>query len=87
MTAKIVTANGNTAGIDMALAIVKKSIYQRLKRWQRLHTRVMLDMQYDPQPPVAGGSIEKTEPAVYKALQELYDYFSVADSVKAIPIQ
>ncbi len=84
---KIVTASGNTAGIDMALAIVKKVFTGDLNDGKDYTQGVMLDLQYDPHPPVAGGSIEKTEPAVYNALQELYDYFSLADSVKALPIQ
>lgn len=83
---KIITANGVTAGIDMALAIVKKVFAHDRQDGKDYTQGVMLDMQYDPHPPVIGGSLENTEPVVFTALQELYDFYEVPKLVKAIPV-
>jgi len=84
---KLVTANGVTAGIDMALAIVKKVFSHDLNNGKDYTQAVMLDLQYDPNPPVRGGSPEKTEPAVFDAMQFMYDYYDLANAVKQVPIQ
>lgn len=84
---KLVTANGVTAGIDMALAIVKKVFSNDLNDGQDFTQSVMLDLQYDPKPPVKGGSPETTEPVVFEMMQFMYDYYDLANSVKKISIQ
>ncbi|MEM6361264.1 MAG: hypothetical protein AAF731_14320 [Bacteroidota bacterium] len=33
----------------------------------------MLDMEYDPAPPVNGGTPEKTKPSVYQMMLSMYD--------------
>lgn len=82
---KLITANGVTAGIDMALALVKKVFAHDLNNGEDYTQAVMLDLQYDPDPPVRGGSPEKTEPVVYNGMTFMYDYYKLADAVKQIP--
>lgn len=84
---KLITANGVTAGIDMALAIVKKVFANDLNNGEDYTQAVMLDLQYDPDAPVRGGSPEKTEPAVFDGMQYMYDFYDLANAVKQIPIQ
>jgi transcriptional regulator GlxA family with amidase domain len=65
------TSAGVTAGMDMALAIVRDI-------WGDAYTQaVMLDLEYDPAPPVAGGSPERTEPKVFRMMQAMYDLGAV----------
>ncbi|MFM8834174.1 MAG: DJ-1/PfpI family protein, partial [Cytophagales bacterium] len=48
------TSAGVTAGMDMSLAILHDN-------WGERYTQgVMLDMEYDPAPPISGGTPEKT---------------------------
>lgn len=61
------TSAGVTAGMDMSLAIIK-DIYG-----DNYTQGVMLDMEYDPQPPIAGGSPNKTKPEVFNMIQTMYD--------------
>jgi putative intracellular protease/amidase len=82
---KIVTAAGVTAGIDMSLALVKKLFHNDLADGKDFTQAVMLDLQYDPKPPVAGGSPENTDPYVYEGMLEMYDSFGLGDFVKSIP--
>lgn len=84
---KLVTANGVTAGIDMALAIVKKVFSHDQTNGEDFTQAVMLDLQYDPDAPVRGGSPEKTDPYVYEGMIFMYDFFDLGNSVKQIPIQ
>lgn len=61
------TAAGVTAGIDMALAILNDN-------WGERYTQgVMLDMEYDPSPPIAGGTPEKTGWLVRWMVKAMYD--------------
>jgi len=61
------TSAGVTAGMDMSLAIMNEI-------WGESYTQgVMLDMEYDPQPPIVGGSLEKTPPEVYHMMKTMYD--------------
>ncbi|TQV70745.1 DJ-1/PfpI family protein [Exilibacterium tricleocarpae] len=61
------TSAGVTAGMDMSLAIVNDI-------WGEKYTQgVMLDMEYDPAPPVRGGSIEKTDKDVLQMMTQMYD--------------
>lgn len=61
------TSAGVTAGMDMSLAIMKE-IYG-----DKYAQAIMLDMEYDPQPPLEGGSPEKTNWAVGWLMKEMYD--------------
>ncbi len=84
---KIWTASGVTAGIDMALAMVQKVFTKDLNDGKDYTQSVMLDLQYDPKPPIVGGSPENTEPSVFDAMQSMYDLFNLNNLVKEIPVQ
>lgn len=61
------TSAGVTAGMDMSLAILADN-------WGNTYTQgVMLDMEYDPQPPIEGGSPEKTSYMVNWMMKSMYD--------------
>ena len=61
------TSAGVTAGMDMSLAILKDN-------WgERFAQGVMLDMEYDPAPPMEGGSPEKTGWLVKWMMKAMYD--------------
>lgn len=61
------TSAGVTAGMDMSLAILKDN-------WgERFAQGVMLDMEYDPTPPMEGGSPEKTDWLVKWMMKAMYD--------------
>jgi transcriptional regulator GlxA family with amidase domain len=61
------TSAGVTAGIDMSLAIVQDN-------WGDKYAQgVMLDMEYDPAPPIAGGTPEKTNLLVRWMMKAMYD--------------
>jgi transcriptional regulator GlxA family with amidase domain len=61
------TSAGVTAGMDMALAILKDN-------WGEKYAQaVMLDMEYDPAPPIEGGSPEKTGMLVRWMMKSMYD--------------
>lgn len=61
------TSAGVTAGMDMALAILKDN-------WGEKYAQgVMLDMEYDPAPPIVGGSPEKTGWMVEWMMKAMYD--------------
>ncbi|MEM7551012.1 MAG: DJ-1/PfpI family protein [Bacteroidota bacterium] len=61
------TSAGVTAGMDMSLAIMIDIMGEDYAQG------VMLDMEYDPAPPIIGGSPEKTKPDVYKMMLAMYD--------------
>lgn len=61
------TSAGVTAGMDMALAILNDN-------WGERYTQgVMLDMEYDPHPPIQGGTPEKTGWLVEWMMKAMYD--------------
>jgi transcriptional regulator GlxA family with amidase domain len=61
------TSAGVTAGMDMALAIVNDN-------WGEKYTQgIMLDMEYDPHPPIQGGTPEKTGFLVEWMMESMYD--------------
>lgn len=61
------TSAGVTAGMDMSLAILKDN-------WGEKYAQaVMLDMEYDPAPPIEGGSPEKTGKLVMWMMKSMYD--------------
>lgn len=60
------TSAGVTAGLDMSLAILKDN-------WGSNYAQaVMLDLEYDPAPPISGGTPERTDPDVRQMMTELY---------------
>ncbi len=67
------TSAGVTAGMDMSLAIMAELTGKDYTQ------AVMLDMEYDPEPPIEGGSIEKTKPEVLYFMKTMYA--SMADPV------
>ncbi len=74
------TSAGVTAGMDMSLAIMNEI-------WGESYTQgVMLDMEYDPAPPLVGGSPEKTSPEVYEMMLAMYDMGAqpLIDSLDAV---
>ncbi len=84
---KIWTAAGVTAGIDMALAMVKELYKGDMTNGKDFTQAVMLDLQYDPKPPTSGGSKTKSHPYVYSGMEWMYDYFQIIDYVETIPVQ
>lgn len=61
------TAAGVTAGLDMSLAMMNDN-------WGEKFTQgVMLDMEYDPAPPIRGGTPEKTGWLVGWMMKAMYD--------------
>lgn len=61
------TSAGVTAGMDMSLAILNDN-------WGEKYTQgVMLDMEYDPAPPITGGTPEKTGRLVAWMMKAMYD--------------
>ncbi|MDY0071640.1 MAG: TonB-dependent receptor plug domain-containing protein [Thauera sp.] len=61
------TSAGVTAGMDMSLALLNEN-------WgERYAQGVMLDMEYDPAPPIQGGSPEKTSWLVEWMVKAMYD--------------
>jgi putative intracellular protease/amidase len=84
---KLITAAGVTAGIDMALALVKKLFHNDLTDGNDFTQSVMLDLQYDPKPPIKGGSPESSDPYVVEGMRGMYDFYGLGDLVKSIPIQ
>ena len=77
------TSAGVTAGMDMSLAIIK-DVYG-----DNYTQGVMLDMEYDPQPPIAGGSPQKTKPEVFNMMQTMYDMGikPIVDSLERVKIK
>ena len=63
------TSAGVTGSTDMALALVNHWFGKQYTQ------AVMLDMEYDPKPPVQGGTPEKTNKTIAQLMQEMYDFF------------
>ncbi len=61
------TSAGVTAGMDMSLAIMKDIFGDKYAQ------AIMLDMEYDPHPPIEGGTPDKTNWAVNWMMQAMYD--------------
>lgn len=64
---KLWTSAGVSAGIDMSLALIaelKGETYAKL---------VMLNLEYDPKPPLIGGSVENTNPGLVDYMAKIYD--------------
>ena len=60
------TSAGVTAGMDMCLDMVREINGDKYLRM------VLLDLEYNPKPPLKGGSVRATEKESVKMLQELY---------------
>ena len=63
------TSAGVTAGMDMSLAIIDDLFGRRYTE------AVMLDLEYNPQPPYNAGTPKKSEPFVADMMLEMYDMF------------
>jgi transcriptional regulator GlxA family with amidase domain len=61
------TSAGVSAGIDMSLAIVNDLMGEKYTQ------AVMLNFEYDPKPPVKGGSVENTDELVIDMMRSMYD--------------
>ncbi len=61
------TSAGVTAGMDMSLAIINDNFGKKFTQG------IMLDMEYDPAPPIVGGSPEKTGFLVEWMMKAMYD--------------
>lgn len=61
------TSAGVTAGIDMSLAIINELMGEQYTQ------SVMLNLEYDPHPPIKGGSVANTQPIVKDMMQDMYD--------------
>lgn len=61
------TSAGVTAGMDMSLAIMKDVFGDKYAQ------AIMLDMEYDPHPPIEGGTPDKTNWAVNWMMKAMYD--------------
>ncbi len=72
------TSAGVTAGMDMALAIVTKVLGTEFTQ------AVMLDLEYDPQPPISGGSVAKTDIVPRQNMLWMYDYYLLDSFVHKI---
>jgi len=51
----------------MSLAIINDLMGEKYTKG------VMLDLEYDPQPPFNAGSVKKTDPIVADMMKEMYD--------------
>jgi transcriptional regulator GlxA family with amidase domain len=71
------TSAGVSAGIDMALAIVVKLLGNEFAQ------AVMLDLEYDPRPPINGGSFAETETVPRNTMLWMYDYYLLDSYVLA----
>jgi putative intracellular protease/amidase len=61
------TSAGVTAGIDMSLAIINDLMGPQFTQ------ATMLNLEYNPGPPVTGGSPKNTDPVVTEMMLEMYD--------------
>jgi transcriptional regulator GlxA family with amidase domain len=61
------TSAGVTAGLDMSLAIIHELMGEKYTQG------VMLNLEYDPAPPITGGSVTKTPAIVIDLMREMYD--------------
>lgn len=61
------TSAGVTAGMDMSLAIIYELMGKEYTQG------VMLDLEYDPKPPIEGGTPDKSEVIVADMMKEMYD--------------
>jgi putative intracellular protease/amidase len=60
---KVITAAGVSAGIDMALLLAARIAGDELAQ------AIQLGIEYDPQPPFAGGSVASSPPAIVEMVR------------------
>ncbi len=60
---KVITAAGVSAGIDMALLLVSRIAGPELAQ------AIQLGIEYDPQPPFEGGSVDKAPPEIVELVR------------------
>ncbi len=74
------TSAGVTAGMDMCLAIIQEV------RGDEYTKLAMLDLEYDPKPPLKAGSIANTDIETVKMMKEMYDVglVPILDSLKIV---
>ena len=65
------TSAGVTAGLDMALALVNHLFGKEYTQ------AVMLDLEYDPHPPIQGGTPKKSVPIIAQLMKDMYDFFLI----------
>lgn len=63
------TSAGVTAGLDMSLALVNHLFGKEYTQ------AVMLDLEYDPKPPIQGGTPEKSRPIIAQLMKDMYDFY------------
>lgn len=63
------TSAGVTAGMDMALALVNHLFSKDYTQ------AIMLDLEYDPQPPVQGGTPKKSLPTIAQLMEGMFDFY------------
>lgn len=61
------TSAGVSAGIDMSLGLINDIMGEKYTQ------TVMLDLEYDPQPPVKGGSEHNTDAAIVENARSMYN--------------
>ena len=61
------TSAGVSAGIDMSLGLVNDIMGENYTQ------TVMLDLEYDPQPPVKGGNEHNTDATIVESTRSMYD--------------
>ena len=61
---KVITAAGVSAGIDMALTLAAEIAGPEVAQ------AIQLGIEYDPDPPFAGGSVDSSPPAIVEMLRE-----------------
>lgn len=66
------TSAGVTAGIDMSLAIIRELMGDAYTQ------AVMLDLEYNPSPPLPGGTPAKSDPVVSDMMKQMYDLFMLS---------
>ncbi len=64
---KYFTSAGVSAGIDMSLALINEIMGEKYTQM------VMLDLEYDPQPPVKGGSEQNTDKQIVENVRSMYN--------------
>lgn len=74
------TSAGVTAGMDMSLAIIQEV------RGDDYLKLAMLDLEYDPKPPLKGGSVTNTDKESVKMMKDMYDtgMLPLLDSISKI---
>jgi transcriptional regulator GlxA family with amidase domain len=61
------TSAGVTAGIDMSLAIIYDLMGKQYTQG------VMMDLEYNPKPPIQGGTVASSDPIVAEMMKTMYD--------------